>query len=60
MEYRCTRNEPYMHNCLGRDDIRVRQGYYVHADSEEEALRQMALDFPKDRHGFTATPVDEV
>jgi hypothetical protein len=59
-EYRCTRNSLYRHNCIGRDDIRARQGYYVEADNEDEARRIMAADFPKDTHGFTVTPVEEV
>lgn len=54
-EFRCTRNSPYLHDCLGHDDIKSRQGYYVIAKTEEDALRVMARDFPKDIAGFTAT-----
>ena len=44
-EYRCTRSALYTHDCLGHDDITVRQGYYIKADSEEEALQRMATGF---------------
>lgn len=53
-EYRCTRNSPYMHDCIGRDDLGARQGHYVEATSELEAMEVMAKDYPSDRHGFTA------
>ena len=36
-KYRCTRNASYTCDCYGRDDITARQGYYIHAESEEEA-----------------------
>ena len=52
-EYRCTRNQPYQHDCIGRDDIGARQGYYIEADSPEEALRIMATEHPHDTAGFT-------
>ena len=45
-EYRCTRNASYTGNCSGRDDITARQGYYIHAHSEEEAWQQMASRYP--------------
>jgi hypothetical protein len=54
-EFRCTRNTPYMHNCLGRDDISARQGYYIKARDAEDAIRKMAERFPEDTEGFTAT-----
>ena len=47
-EYRCTRNASYTGNCKGRDDITARQGYYIHAESEEEAWQQMAIRYPKE------------
>lgn len=53
-EFRCTRNAPYTHDCTGRDDLRERQGYYIQAESEEEAWQQMALRFPQETEaGFT-------
>ena len=53
-EYRCTRNALYTHDCLGRDDITARQGYYIKANSEEEAWQKMATRFPEEvEAGFT-------
>lgn len=53
-EYRCTRNALYTHNCTGRDDIRERQGYYIKANSEEEAWQIMATRYPEETTaGFT-------
>ena len=53
-EYRCTRNARYSHKCLGQNDILVRQGYFLTADSEEEVLQKMACRFPSEtREGFT-------
>ncbi|WP_373527432.1 hypothetical protein [Nostoc sp.] len=53
-EYRCTRNALYAHDCTGRDDIRERQGYYIPAESEEEAWEKMAVRFPDETEaGFT-------
>jgi hypothetical protein len=53
-EYRCTRNALYTHDCLGHDDITVRQGYYIKANSEEEAWQKMATRFPEEvGAGFT-------
>jgi len=53
-EYRCTRNSLYTHDCLGRDDTTARQGYYIKADSEEEAWQRMATRFPEEvGAGFT-------
>jgi hypothetical protein len=53
-EYRCTRNALYTHDCLGHDDITARQGYYIKADSAEEALEKMAIRFPEEvNEGFT-------
>ncbi len=53
-EYRCTRNASYTGDCKGRDDITARQGYYIHASSEEEAWQQMALRYPNETAaGFT-------
>ena len=47
-EYRCTRNASYTCDCTGRDDITARQGYYIHAHSEEEAWQQMASRYPEE------------
>jgi hypothetical protein len=47
-EYRCTRNASYTANCSGRDDLTARQGYYIHAHSEEEAWQQMASRYPNE------------
>lgn len=53
-EYRCTRNAPYTHDCLGHDDITARQGYYIKANSAEKALEEMAIRFPEEvNEGFT-------
>ena len=53
-EYRCTRNASYTCDCYGRDDISARQGYYIHAESEEEAWQQMAIRYPEETAaGFT-------
>jgi hypothetical protein len=56
-EYRCTRNKPYQQDCIERDNIRARQGYYIQVNSEEEALEEMAKLFPEDTgYGFTVQP----
>ena len=53
-EYRCTRNASYSHDCIGRDDLTARQGYYIHAKSEEEAMQIMASRYPDETEaGFT-------
>ena len=53
-EYRCTRNALYTHDCIGRDDITARQGYYIQASSAEEAWQRMAIRFPEETiAGFT-------
>jgi hypothetical protein len=54
IEWRCTRNDPYTHDCLGHEDIGSRQGHYVYARDRAHALRQMMREFPHDTHGFTA------
>lgn len=56
-KYRCTRNAQYLHNCLGRNDLSARQGYYIMANNKEEAWQKMAILFPEEvNKGFT---VDE-
>jgi len=53
-EYRCTRNASYSHDCIGKNDPTVRQGYYIQAQSREEALEKMAIRFPEEvKQGFT-------
>ncbi len=53
-EYRCTRNALYTHDCIGHDDITARQGYYIQANSAEEAWEKMAIRFPEEvKEGFT-------
>lgn len=47
-EYRCTRNAPYAHECLGQYDLTARQGRYIRCNSPEEALQIMAEKFPED------------
>jgi hypothetical protein len=57
-EFRCTRNAPYANpECLGHAALRCRQGYYIQAENEHEALREMVKQFPSEQdnmHGFTA------
>lgn len=53
-EYRCTRQALYQHDCIGRDNTRVRQGYYIEADDEADAIDEMVCLFPKEcKVGFT-------
>ena len=47
-QYRCTRNSPNP-----KAPIAERQGHYVIARSEEEALLEMQRRFPNDTLGFT-------
>lgn len=55
-EYRCTRNQPYQGvACPGNLNVYARQGYYIRANSEQEALKIMHKNFPGDWCGFTAT-----
>lgn len=54
-EYRCTRNQPYLNpKCFGHTDLEARQGYYLKAESEEDAIALMEQQFPCDTAGFTA------
>jgi len=53
-EYRCTRNKPYAHGCIGHDDISARQGYYIEASCALDAYGKMCADYPEDvDDGFT-------
>jgi hypothetical protein len=48
-EYRCTRSIFYAdHDCLGKDDISARSGYYIEAASEFGARMAMAKMFKDD------------
>lgn len=43
-----------MHECLGKNDLSARQGYYIDANSAEEAWQKMAIRFPEEvEAGFT-------
>ena len=54
-QYRCTRNQPYQNpHCLGIPDLSARQGYYINAATEQEAIAIMAQLYPDDDAGFTA------
>jgi hypothetical protein len=53
-EYRLTRNEPYLNpKCFGHTDLEARQGYYLKAETETNAIAQMSQMFPHDTAGFT-------
>ena len=48
-EWRCTRNTMYSsETCLGHNDLTVRQGHYIRADTKVEALMEMIKRFPQD------------
>jgi len=47
-EYRCTRSAMYLHECLGQNNLRVRQGYYIVAKDEFAARETMHRMFPDD------------
>lgn len=51
--WRCTRNLPYKDDAIGSKDLRERQGYYRCAQTEGEALAQMAILFPEEVGEFT-------
>lgn len=51
--YRCTRNQPYGKGTPGLTDKKARQGHYIEANSEKEALEKMEKLFPDDTQGFT-------
>lgn len=54
-EYRCTRNFPYPEDDPDNlEHLSLRQGHYIHAESEEEAWQKMAMRYPKETTaGFT-------
>ena len=52
-EYRCTRSNLYTDpRCLGLTNPSARQGHYIHADSEQEALAKMKSNYPHE-YDFT-------
>jgi hypothetical protein len=51
-QYRCTRRDPYGPGCPGYADPSARQGHYLYAVSEEEAVKEMEHRFPNDNQGF--------
>lgn len=52
-EYRCTRKKPYEKGSAGYKDTSARVGYFIEAESKEQALEQMKKRFPDDiRYGF--------
>jgi hypothetical protein len=56
-EYRCTRNAPYSHPCDGSSDLSARNGYYLRAETAQDAMQRMVERFPEETSfGFT---VDE-
>ena len=60
-EYRLTRNSSYSNpNCRGHNDLTARQGYYILANSPDEALAEMSARFPDDETGFTVEVMGEV
>jgi hypothetical protein len=48
-EYRCTRAELYMHECIGEKDVSAREGHYVICTSAEEAQEEMKRRYPNER-----------
>jgi len=46
--WRCTRNWPYRDSPTGKHNLGARQGFYLEAKNEKDALRQMAKRFPAD------------
>jgi len=47
-QYRCTRPDLYGPGSLGFDNLSARQGHYIFAESEDEAVQQMVKKFPDD------------
>jgi hypothetical protein len=56
-EFRCTRNALYDDGGQENADLSVRQGHYIIAQNEEQALEEMRIRFPKEvEAGFTVQP----
>jgi hypothetical protein len=54
-EYRCTRSWPYRErHCIGHNDLGSRQGHYILAESEFDAILEMVRSFPGDGGDFTS------
>lgn len=53
-EYRCTRRTPYGPKTPGFKNLSARQGYYIRAETEQEALTRMREKFPNDALEFDA------
>jgi len=54
--YRCTRNAPYQQPGSGSSDPTARQGYFISAQDETQAIAQMADRFPHEiTQGFSVT-----
>lgn len=47
-EYRCTRDFPYGNGTPGFKNVKARQGHYIVAKDENEALAIMVERFPLD------------
>lgn len=53
-EYRVTRDTLYANpHCVGHKDLTARDGHYIKAASQEDALMEMKKRYPHDVHGFT-------
>jgi hypothetical protein len=58
-EYRCTRNRIYESpGCPGHTQLEARQGHYIQADSEADALIAMWESFPDDVEWAKARGMD--
>lgn len=58
-QFRCTRQAPYGPGCPGFTDKTARQGYYITAKNEDEALTKMKEKFPNESiFSFTADPFE--
>jgi hypothetical protein len=52
-EFRCTRRDPYASpGCSGHKNPSARQGHYLYAKTERDAVIEMRKDFPRDIDGF--------
>ncbi len=53
-EYRCTRNAPHTNpRWYGHTDLSAHKGYYIKAQSEQDALAQLSELYSDDDAGFT-------
>jgi hypothetical protein len=60
-EYRCTRRDPYASpHCKGHTDPTARQGHYLYAKTDREAIVAMREDFPRDIDGFDVEKTGKV